>query len=102
MRKVTYFINDCEYMRELYKDIENIEGILECLPPPFICNYTLIADGENRHPDDFEIVDGAGNKICMNSLNGYQKGVVLNSCYNHFIGGSEPPFGVVRMEEVYE
>lgn len=45
-----------------------------------------------------------GNKITLDSLNGYQKGVVLNDCMAYFTGGtyhknSDEPCGVIKIEE---
>lgn len=45
-----------------------------------------------------------GNKININDLNGYEKGVVLNDCYTYFVGGkyhsnADHPCGVVEIIE---
>lgn len=50
------------------------------------------------------MTDYDGNKININDLNGYEKGVVLNDCYAYFVGGkycfdSDKPCGVVDIVE---
>ena len=53
---------------------------------PFKCIYVLY--GEKKEcPDRYELTDLNGNKININDLNGYQKGVVLNDCWAYFTGG---------------
>ena len=106
MREVTYYINDHEYMRELYKDAPNLEDILSGLPDPFICVYTLkgqIIPGQQvTEYNHYELTDVVGRKIDTDSLNGYQRGVVLCDCQRHFAGKCDKPFGVVGIKEVLE
>jgi hypothetical protein len=88
MRKVTFKIDDKEYFKkELEK--ENVpndikEEILNSVKS-FKSIYTLYGNG--NQPDRYELTDYEGNKISINDLNGYEKGVVLNDCYAYFTGG---------------
>ena len=59
---------------------------------------------EGKNPDKYELTDYHGNKVSLNSLNGYQKGVVLNDCMAYFTGGEyhgdyNAPHGVIKIEE---
>lgn len=69
---------------------------------PFKCIYILY--GDKKQPEKYELTDFDGNKININALNGYQKGVVLNDCYAYFTGGryhseTGEPCGVVEVKE---
>lgn len=105
MRKVIFKIDDKEYFRrELEKvnvpnDIK--EEILNSVKS-FKSIYTLYGVGNNV--DRYELTDYDGNKININDLNGYEKGVVLNDCYAYFTGGNyhsnaSQPCGVVEIVE---
>lgn len=100
MRKVTYIIDDLEYFRELYKGVDNLEEILKAVTP-FRCEYTLIGDEYERK---YLLLDAEGNKLNINDLNGYQKGVVLTDCQRHFQrkpleSATEMPTGCVSIVE---
>lgn len=50
------------------------------------------------------MTDYNGNKIDINTLNGYQKGIILNDCYAYFEGGqyqngATELCGVINIEE---
>lgn len=105
MRKVIFKIDDKEYFRrELEK--ENVpndikEKILNSVKS-FKSIYTLYGEGNNV--DRYELTDYDGNKISINDLNGYEKGVVLNDCCAYFTGGkyhsnTDKPCGVVEITE---
>ena len=105
MRKVTFKIDDKEYFKkELEK--ENVpndikEEILNSVKS-FKSIYTLY--GNRNQPDRYELTDYEGNKISINDLNGYEKGVVLNDCYAYFTGreyhsNASQPCGVVGILE---
>ena len=105
MRKVTFKIDDQEYFkRELEKENcteEQKEDILKCLGT-FKAIYTLYGNGKSV--DRYTLTDYNGNKININDLNGYEKGVVLNECYTYFVGGkyhsnADHPCGVVDIVE---
>ena len=103
MKSCTYYINDTEYMRRMYEDVPNIDDILSDLDP-FVCRYTLIQEDSSsgRHPTRFELTDAEGNNLSINELNGYQKGVVLGSCYQNFIDETTEPFGALQIETFKE
>lgn len=105
MRKVIFKIDDKEYFRrELEK--ENVpndikEEILNSVKS-FKSIYTLYGEGNNVNR--YELTDYDGNRIGINDLNGYEKGVVLNDCYAYFAGGkyhsnADKPCGVVEIIE---
>lgn len=109
MRKVIFKIDDQEYFRKEFEKegcTENqIEDILKGLGN-FKAIYTLYGNG--KQVDRYELTDQDGNKISINDLNGYEKGVILNDCYTYFVGGkyhnnTDHPCGVVEIieEEVY-
>ena len=72
MREVTYYINDHEFMRELYKDAPNLDSIMSGLSDPFVCVYTLkglIVPGYPTTEYSFyELKDVVGRKIDMDDL----------------------------------
>lgn len=105
MRKVIFKIDDQEYFRrELEKENctgEQTENILKGIGI-FKAIYTLYGNG--KQVDRYELTDYKGNKININDLNGYEKGVVLNDCYAYFTGGryfnnADKPYGVVDIIE---
>ena len=106
MRKVTYHIDDLAYFRRSWAKQANIaeeqiDGILSGLEP-FTAIYTLY--GEKTNIDRYELTDVDGNKISINDLNGYQRGIILSDCMAHFEGhknhdGEDEPFGVIEIEE---
>ena len=105
MRKVIFKIDDKEYFRKYFErqncTEEQIEKILKGIKN-FKAIYTLY--GEEKQVDRYELTDYDGNKIDINDLNGYEKGVVLNDCYAYFVGGkyhsnASQPYGVVEIVE---
>lgn len=105
MRKVIFKINEFEYLRkELEKDGCTESQIVYILKGVgnFKAIYTLY--GYGKQVDRYELTDYEGNKISINDLNGYEKGVVLNDCYAYFTGGkyhsdTDKPCGVVEIIE---
>lgn len=99
MRKVKYIINDLEYLKRVY-DLNDTDDILKDIQP-FKAIYTLIDEGNGNYYDRYELTDFEGNKININSLNGYQRGVVLYDCVRHFTG-QKPQYGGIYMFEKME
>jgi len=105
MRKVIFKINDKEYFtREFEKDgcTGKQAGDLLKGVGNFKAIYTLYGEGKNVNR--YELTDYDGNKISINDLNGYEKGVVLNDCCAYFTGGkyhsnASQPCGVVEILE---
>lgn len=104
MRKVIFKIDDLEYFKkELEKADckEQVDGILKEMKD-FKAIYTLYGNG--KEVDRYELTDHDGNKISINDLNGYEKGVVLNDCFAYFTGNkynfnASQPCGVVEIVE---
>lgn len=110
MRKVTYTIDDKKYLEAaLYRQksditVDEVNSILAHLHD-FKAIYTLYGDG--KFPDRYMLIDFDGKEISINSLNGYQRGCVLNDCMRHFSGEnhfivideSPMPCGVISIEE---
>lgn len=103
MRKVVFTIDDLEYFKRKFnftdKQMDDFFGETES----FMAIYTLT--GEGKHPDKYELTDYNGNKIPLEALNGYQKGVILNGCMEYFVNGkslkSQPePHGVIKIDEM--
>lgn len=106
MKKVTFYIDDLEYMiRDIQSSAEitreSAERICEPLAPSFRARFTL--KGDSTTPESYELYDENGNEMSINDLNGYQRGVVLGDCYRYYEGfkpsfGDEP-YGVIKIEE---
>ena len=102
MRKVEFIIDDLawmkkhynltdEQMKDIFKDKESFRVI-----------FTLY--GEGKTTDRYTLTDYKGNKININELNGYERGIVINDCYAYFEGrkyhnNAEEPCGVVDIKE---
>lgn len=102
MRKVIFTVNDLEWMQKYYKLTEEQFEEMFKDQETFKCIYTLY--GEGKQVDGYTLTDYDGNKICLNDLNRYHKGVVLNDCYAYFTGGkyhsdTKEPCGVVDIKE---
>lgn len=102
MRKVVFTIDDIKYLKRKFKlsDEEVVEFFGD--KQSFKIVYTITGNG--RNPNKYELMDYDGNKIPLDSLNDYQKGVVLNDCMAYFTGGiyyanSDEPCGVIKIEE---
>lgn len=106
MRRVTFYIDDNEFFRkELIekngltpKQAEEIVADLKS----FVAVYILI--GKGNTPDRYELYDGKGNKLSINDVNNYEKGVILNDCMSYFEGrkyefGEDRPQGVIKIVE---
>lgn len=103
MRKVTFMIDDLEYFERKFnftnKQMDDFFGDSES----FMAIYTLT--GEGKQSDKYELTDYNGNKIPLEALNGYQKGVILNECMEYFISGKSlktqsEPHGVIKIDEM--
>lgn len=102
MRKVVFNIDDIEYFKRIYKFTNEQAAEIFKDIESFKCIYTIIGQGNN--PERYELRDLNGIEIQLNSLNAYQKGVVLNDCMEYFIGGKydgkkNKPCGVIKIEE---
>lgn len=102
MRKVTFYIDDLEYFRKAYNLTD--EQMKNIFPDKdsFKIIYTVF--GEGRYIDRSILTDYNGQKIDRNTLNGFQRGIILNDCLAYFEGGryannANEPCGVVRIVE---
>lgn len=101
-RKVKYYIDDLKWIQSYYGFTKEQMNKLFNRKKSFKVIYTLYGTGKNV--DRYELTDYAGNKVLLSSLNGYEKGVVINDCYAHFTGGqyqcnTDKPCGVIKIEE---
>lgn len=102
MRKVTFMIDDYNYFKNLFysrfseSPKEDIEKALSGLSSCF--KATFILTGE-EFPDQYELLSENGEKMNINDLNGYQKGIVINDCYRYFEGKIKEPCGVVEIKD---
>lgn len=103
MRKVIFTIDDLEYFKRsnnlTEEQLQDIFGDKES----FKVIYTLY--GEGNCIDRYTLTDYDGNKVNLNDLNGYQRGVVLNDCMEYFNGGKyhsneTEPCGVVDIQDM--
>lgn len=102
MRKVKYVVDDIQWFQRFYKFTDEQMDDLFKNQESFKVIYTLF--GDEKQVDRYKLTDYAGNKIDYHSLNGYQRGVVLNDCYARFTGGKyhnekDEPTGVILIEE---
>lgn len=106
MRKVTFHIDDKEYFRTelIEKDKltpEQAENIVADIRS-FVATYSLI--GKGKSADRYELYNDKGEKISINDVNNYEKGVILNECMAYFEGrkgefGGDRPTGVISIVE---
>ncbi len=103
MRKVIFTINDLEWMRKYYKLTKSQFSEIFKDQEPFKCIYTLY--GEGNIVDRYKLTDYDGNKITLDDLNCYQRGVILNDCSAYFVGGkyhgdTKEPCGVIDIQDM--
>lgn len=103
MRKVIFTIDDLAWMQKNYNLTEEQMKDIFNDKKSFRVIYTLYGEGKNI--DRYTLTDFDGNKIHMGSLNGYEKGVVLNDCYAYFTGGKyhsngTEPCGVIDIQDM--
>lgn len=102
MRKITFAIDDYNYFKNLFysrfpeSPKEDIEKALSGLNSCF--KATFILTGE-KFPDQYELLSENGEKMNINDLNGFQKGIVINDCYRYFEGKIKEPCGVVEIKD---
>ena len=105
MRKVTFYIDDIGYLRNRLKkehDLPDskIDEIVSGLKELKVI-YSLFGD---KYIDHYELTDMDGNKVDINSLNNYEKAIVIGDCMAYFEGkkyhfGGDAPTGVIKIEE---
>ena len=105
MRKVTFYIDDVKYYRNQLKEKHNlpdskIDEIVSGMRELKVI-YSLFGD---KYIDRYELTDMDGNKISINSLNNYERAIVIGDCMAYFEGknfhfGGEAPTGVIKIEE---
>ena len=96
MRKVKYHINDLEWMKQHYKMSGKEFSSIFDGQIPFQAVYSLIGE---QNSNKYVLLDIEGNRLNINNLNGYEKGVILNDCNNHFLGKTSVPRGAVSIIE---
>ena len=102
MRKVVFTIDDIEFFRRKFKLSDKQMAEFFGDQDSFKVIYTIV--GEGKRPDTYELTDYDGNKIDRQSLNGYQRGIIINDCIAYFTGASyhendDEPCGVIKIEE---
>lgn len=103
-RKVTFYIDDLEFFHNFYHLTNEQMKDLFDNQHSFKVIYTLYGFEDGNLPDRYTLTDYDGNKIDYNTLNGYQRGVVLNDCWAYYTGGkyhcdSSSPCGIVKIED---
>ena len=105
IRKVTYEIDDLMYFRNKWKDNVSQEDFDKLFSDSasFIATYILYG-GNGQFPDHYQLLDKDRNDIPLLSLNGFQKGIILNDCQRHFRNtpcedGTSNPCGVINIIE---
>lgn len=107
MKKITFIIDDFEWIRQYYKLTDEQYNIFVEDRNAFKCIYTLYGEGNN--PDRYDLTDFAGNRICINDLNDFQRVCILGDCIGYFMGrrtfgekfgeNRSVPFGVLEIKE---
>lgn len=100
MRIMTFEINVNEWMKRHYNLTETEMNEWFHDMNNFRCTYIL--SGNGNLPDHYELLDENGNYLNINDCNGFQKGVVLNDCFNYFVCcqkdiEANPPCGVLKI-----
>ena len=103
MRKVTFVIDDKQYLRSYFKrqNPQLTENQIDDLLSDIVSfKAVLTLYGEGKSLNRYELTDENGNQMSINDLNGYQKGVIINDCYAYFEGGkyfdnADFPHGVI-------
>lgn len=101
MRKITFEIDDINWFKKFFKASE--KDLFEKLyqnAKPFKVTYSLMGD---KSPDRYELYDDLGIKMNVNDLNGYQRGTILNQCYDYFVGRQiniSDMCGVINITEI--
>lgn len=103
MRVVTFKIDDIAWMEKFYNLSEEQKKDIFEDQEPFKAIYTLYGNGTNVNR--YTLTDYDGNKISLDDLNGYQKGIILNDCYTYFVGGkyhsdTKKPCGVIDIQDM--
>lgn len=102
-RIVTYHIDDAAYFKSLFAaqgaTPQEIENIVDCMNA-WQAKYTLIGTPQ-QYPDRYELYDADGRAMYIKDLNGYQKGIIINACIEHYMGHlrAEDVTGVVAITE---
>lgn len=102
MRKVIFLIDDMKFFKKAYRlSAQEIAGIFADMKA-FRVILTLY--GEGTHVDKYKLTDYNGNTVPLNTLNMYEKGIVLNDCYAYFEGQKfnnkeKMPCGVIGIED---
>ena len=102
MRKVVFLIDDMKFYKRAYKlSAQEIAGIFADMKS-FKVIFTIY--GEGTHVDKYKLTDYNGKPISINTLNMYEKGIVLNDCYAYFEGRKfnnkeKMPCGVIGIED---
>lgn len=103
MRKVIFTIDGLAWMQKYYNLTDEQMKNIFANQESFKAIYTLYGEGKNV--DRYTLTDYDGNKVNLNGLNGYQRGVVLNDCMAYFNGGKyhsngTEPCGVVDIQDM--
>lgn len=88
---ILYNLNDKQYFIDLLKRENATEqAITEIIGDKeyFTAIYTLYGYEANGsiYIDRYELTDNNGQQISINSLNGYERGIIINECFKHFYG----------------
>lgn len=102
MRKVVFKIDDIAYFKKMYGFTDELMQEI-FTKPSFRAIYTLYGNGKDIRR--YALTDYDGNKISLDTLNGYVRGIIINDCMAYFEGrkyfndNAAEPFGVVSIED---
>ena len=96
--KMIFKVNDLATLKRMYEDAP--KHIFDDVKP-FKCTYILYGE-KSQFPERYELYDENGDKMNINDLNGYQRGIVLGDCDRYFEGKKPQYDNEYMFEEVEE
>jgi hypothetical protein len=98
MNAIKYMIRDREYFERSLSECseQDRNEILSDMGDFWDADFILLGT-PGKIPERYVLTDLNGNNISLNSLNGYQRGLVLNECYKHFETGEGDIHGTVEV-----
>lgn len=102
MRRAIFLIDDMKFFKKAYRLSTQEIAVIFADMRSFRAIFTLY--GEGTHVNRYKLTDYNGNIMPLNTLNMYEKGIVLNDCYAYFEGRKfknkeTMPCGVIGIED---
>ena len=89
---IKFIVDDEKYFKDKWMSDglceEQAMRVAGMLPPAFRCIFTLT---QNRNGLKYTLIKPDGKKLKMDSLNDYQRNVVIGECYDYFFAKQANP-----------